>query len=129
MSFPWAQAQLLHNLGQVVAACGDLDQAARYYREGLAQSQGIWGTSLSLELLASWGILLFKLEEPEQAYEHLLATTQHPTFLPVLVSKKVRDKAYRILAELEARLPKETRHDIQSRGRTADDLRHTILGL
>ncbi|MEI2611448.1 MAG: protein kinase [Candidatus Promineifilaceae bacterium] len=129
VSFPWAQAQLLHNLGQVAAACGDLDQAARYYREGLAQSQGIWGTSLSLELLASWGILLFKLEEPEQAYEHLLATTQHPTFLPVLVSKKVRDKAYRILAELEARLPKETRHDIQSRGRTADDLRHTILGL
>lgn len=127
VSFPWAQAMIRHNLGQVAAAGGDFNRAERHYREGLAQAQGLWGTSLSLELLASWGILLFKLEEPERAYEHLLATTNHPTYLPMLVGKQVRDKAQRILAELESRLLAETINEIKRRGRTADDLMAEIL--
>lgn len=127
VSFPWAQATLWHNLGQVAAACGDLARAENHYRKGLAQAQGLWGTPLSLELLASWGVMLFKLEEPERAYEHLLATTRHPTYLPMLVNKQVRDKAQRLLAELESRLPQETTLAIKNRGRTADDLMAEIL--
>ena len=127
VSLPWAQAMIWQNLGQVAAACGDLARAEKHYREGLAQAQGLWGTSLSLELLASWGIMLFKLEEPEQAYEHLLATTHHPTYLPMLVNRQVRDKVQRLLAELDSRLPREITLAIKNRGRTADDLMAEIL--
>ena len=127
VSFPWAQAMILQNLGQVAAARCDYSTAQRHYQEGLAQAQGLWGTSLSLELLVSWGVLLFKLEEPEKAYEHLLATSQHPMFLPVMVSQKLRDKAHRILAELEARLEPNTVKAIKARGRTADTLIPDIL--
>lgn len=126
VSFPWAQAALLHNLGQVAAARGDFTLAQQYYLEGVDQAQGMWGASMSLELLTSLGILYFKLEEPEKAYEYLLATTDNDMFLPVMVNRQLREKGHRLVAELEARLPQEIVAEVKRRGRTADDLMAAI---
>lgn len=127
VSFPWAQAWLWQDLGLVAAAQGDYLLAEERYRRGLGLAEGVWGTSLNLELMVSWGILLFKLKKMEAAYEHLFATTRHPLFLPMMVKPKFRRKAARLLAELECCLTPETVQEIKERGRTADDLVAGIL--
>lgn len=127
VSFPWAQAWLWQDLGLVAAAQRDYPLAEARYRQGMGLAQGVWGTSLNLELMVSWGMLLFKLKKMEAAYEHLFATTRHPLFLPMMVKPKFRRKAAHLLAELECCLTPETIQVIKERGRTADELVGEIL--
>lgn len=114
----YGMMDLYNDLGRVAFACHNDSGAALCYGQALALPQNPWTVASQMSTMVDWGQLLLKVGQKEEALRVITAVTNHPRFVPPL-PRRTRDKAARLLAELEAALPAETvahtkRHASQS---------------
>ncbi len=111
--YNWALMTLLDCLGRVAYALGDEAKAEAHYREALVLPQNFWTIFNQLELTVDWSALLMKQGEVERPFRNLTIVSRLPIFVPPTIHLRVRNKAHRLLAELEAKLPIEQVADIK----------------
>jgi tetratricopeptide (TPR) repeat protein len=125
----WAIMELLDCMGRVAYALGDNVAATAHYREALALQQNFWTILNQLEIAVDWSGLLMKMGERERPFTYLTILSRHPMFVPPVVHRRVRQKAARLLAELEATVSKQTVAQIKlnTRGQRIEDVVNGLL--
>jgi predicted ATPase len=106
-------AHTLGTLGGVAGALGDHNAAWQYAREGLQMAQEIASQSAMLYGLYGAAALLARQDEPERAVEVAALVYHHPA-----TNRETKDRAGRLLAQLERSLPPPLLAAVQERGRS-----------
>jgi predicted ATPase/DNA-binding SARP family transcriptional activator/Tfp pilus assembly protein PilF len=106
----------LNDLGHVARALGEAEESRAYFREALKTAVEIEATPLALDVLVGMAMLI-KDNETEWALELLTLTSQHAAS-----GRETRDRAARLLAELETRGAGQDRDSTRAATRTFEEL-------
>jgi len=129
VSDSWAEVTLLTDLGQAAYAAGSPDEAGALYKKALTRSFRDWFGAAKLVTAVEWSALLMSQGEKERALEYLTIIRQSNGFAPPSVSKRDRDKAARLQAELKDSLPitAVAAATTRAHSRTPDDVVRELL--
>jgi len=105
----------LNKLGDVALAMANCQEAKELYQQALKTAIDRQFLELSLDVLTGWATLLAREGDREGALELVALTLNHPGS-----SETTKDKARRLVGELQAELPPAVFAAAQERGQARD---------
>lgn len=129
VGFHYARQTSCKYLGKVALAMGDILEAENYYLQSLPIAIEIGFMRDIINLLFEIARLRVAQDNPKRAIELLALVIQHPASNETrMFEGRIRDNARDLLAELEAKLPRETYIAAIERGQELD-LDEVLAGL